>query len=421
MPDREPVTGADEAFEPLLRAAWWPAVAALLRLVGDLQVAEDAVQEACATAVVRWRDGGLPRDPTAWVVGVARHKALDALRRESRRPAKEQAAARAMLDPSARAVADDLSDVSSDPQDRLALLFLCCHPAFDPQVRVALTLRAVCGLGVPEIAAVFLVPEPTMAKRLVRARRKIRDTGLRFAPPDAVALRERLGDVLRVVYLLFTEGHRASSGDRLVRDELCAAAIALARELAGLLPGEPEVLGLLALLLLTHARRAARLDADGQQVLLAEQDRSRYDRGLVEEGEALLERALRTGRPGPYQVQAAIAACHSTAPSAEETDWREVAALYGELIRYEPSPVHEVNRAIAVAMAEGPSAGLVVLDAVAHHPQLARWPSLHVARADLLRRLGRGEDARAAYRLALELDPGPAERDFVQRCLRDLA
>lgn len=306
------------------------------------------------------------------------------------------------------------------PEDQLGLIFMCCHPVLDAEARVALTLRAVCGLTAAEVAAVFLVSEPTMAKRLVRARRKIRDSGVQLAAPAPEVLADRLDSVLRVVYLVFTQGHRASSGPRLVREELCDVAISLARTLMVLLPGEPEVTGLLALLLLTDARRAARTDDAGEIRLLEEQDRSRYDPVFVAEGEVLLERALRSGLPGPYQVQAAIAACHTTARTAADTDWREIAALYGELLRYEPSPVHEANRAIAVAMAEGPSAGLVILDAVAHHPQLARWPALHVARADLLQRLGRDHDAVSAYQTALQLDPARAERAFIQKRISQL-
>jgi RNA polymerase sigma-70 factor, ECF subfamily len=299
------------------------------------------------------------------------------------------------------------------PEDQLALIFLCCHPALDPAVRVALTLRAVGGLTTAQIAAAFLLPEPTLAKRLVRARRKITETGIAMVVPTEQALAERLAGVLRVVYLIFTEGHRASSGPTLLREDLCDTAIALARALAALLPGEPEAIGLVALLVLTDARRDARTDDDGNPVLLAEQDRSRYDAVLVAEGEVLLERALRMGRPGPYQIQAAIAACHSTPTRARDTNWREIAALYGELLRYEPNPVHEANRAVAVAMAEGPAAGLVILDAVAHDAHLARWPTLHAARADLLDRLGRRSDALTAYRTALQLDPTPAERAFI--------
>jgi RNA polymerase sigma-70 factor (ECF subfamily) len=279
----------------------------------------------------------------------------------------------------------------------------------------ALTLRCVCGLSTAEIAAAFLVPEATMAKRLARAKGKIRDAGIRLRMPAREDMADRIGAVLRVVYVVFTEGHKASAGPALIRGELCDAAIQLARGLAQLLPGEPEVSGLLALLLLTDARRAARVDSSGDLVLLADQDRGLWDAAMIDEGEALLLAALREGRPGPYQLHAAIAACHSTSRDAAQTNWREIAALYGELIRHEPTPVVEANRAIAVAMSEGPAAGLVILDAVGHNPQLGRWPQLHIARADLLSRLGRGEEAARAYRTALELDPTAAERGFIIR------
>ena len=404
--------GPEALIEPELRRHWWAAVAQVTRSVGDLGVAEDAVQEACVVALEQWPVRGTPADPRAWLIGTALHKAYDHVRREARRPVKEAAAVRDMALPSS----DDGTEVSS--ADQLGLIFLCCHPALEPVTRVALTLRAVCGLDTRQIGAVLLMPEPTVAKRLVRARRKIRDSVIPMAVP--AVLPERLGSVLRVVYLVFTEGHRANTGPDLVRTELCDLAIGLARTLAALLSEEPETTGLLALLLLTDARRAARTDEHGDVVLLDQQDRALYDRVAIAEGEALLERALRTGRPGPYQIQAAIAACHSTAETAEDTDWREVAALYGELLRHEPSPVHEANRAIAVAMAEGPAAGLVILDSVAHHPALARWPALHIARADLLRRLGRSADAVTAYRTAVELDPGPAERAFAHRRIAEL-
>jgi RNA polymerase sigma-70 factor (ECF subfamily) len=305
--------------------------------------------------------------------------------------------------------------------DELALIFTCCHPALDPSVRVPLTLRSVGGLTTAEVAAAFLVPEPTMAKRLVRAKHKIREAGIPLRVPGPDALPGRLADVLRVVYLIFTEGHTASSGPDLVRPALCDTAVRLARRLAELLPREPEVSGLLALLLLTDARRPARTTAAGGLVLLEDQDRGAWNRLMITEGDRLLRAALAQGRPGPYQLWAAIAACHSTAARAEETDWRQIAALYGELIRYEPTAVVEANRAIAVAMAEGPSAGLVILDTIAGHPQLRRWPQLHLARADLLRRLGRTAEALDAYRTALELEPPAAERAFIQARLASLA
>jgi RNA polymerase sigma-70 factor, ECF subfamily len=388
-------------------------------MVGDLAIAEDAVQEACLAALVQWPADGGPGDPRGWLIGVARHKALDMVRREARRGAKEEAAVRELSQqgpPAGDAGPGGPGGGQDGPDgDELGLIFMCCHPALAPEARVALTLRCVSGLSTGEIAAGFLVPEATMAKRLSRAKAKIRDSGIRLRMPAEDELASRLSAVLRVVYLVFTEGHKASSGPDLVRGELCDAAVRLARGLSALLPGEPEVTGLLALLLLTDARRAARTGPDGELVLLADQDRRRWDPAKVAEGERLLTSALRAGRPGPYQLHAAIAACHSTSQDPAQTDWREIAALYGELIRYEPTPVVEANRAIAVAMAEGPAAGLVILDAVGHHPQLRRWPQLHLARADLLRRLGRDAEAASAYRAALELDPTAAEREFIAR------
>ena len=387
-------------------------MATVTRLTGDLGAAEDAVQEACAAALTQWPATGVPTNPAAWVTGVARHKAIDVVRREERRGPKEAAAV--------RRGGDDAPAVAAEHDNDLSLLFMCCHPALDPSVRVALTLRAVCGLPPAEIAAAFLVPEPTMAKRLVRARAKIRDAAIPFRTPRPDELGERLPAVLKVISLVFTQGHMATHGDELVRERLCDTAIELARNLATRLPDEAEVAGLLALLLLTDARRAARTDEHGDLVLLDDQDRTQWDATLIAEGETVLEHARRAGRPGPYQLQAAIAACHSCAPDSGATDWREIALLYGELLRHEPSPVHEANRAVAVAMSEGPAAGLVILDAVAHHPQLARWPQLHVARADLLRRLGRVSDAVDAYQTALQLEPSAPEQRFIERRLSEL-
>ena len=396
----------------MFRAHWWAAVATVARLVGDLEIAEDAVQEACAAALTQWPAGGIPAHPRAWLIGVARHKAADRLRRESRRAEKEAAAMREA------AVPDELA---STADDELGLILACCHPALDPAVRVPLTLRSVCGLPTAEIAAAFLVPEPTMAQRLVRAKRKIRQAGISLALPPAAERAGRLGGVLRVVYLVFTAGHKPSAGDALVRGDLCDQAIRLARALAALVPGEAEVTGLLSLLLLTDARRDARVSPAGDLVLLADQDRSRWDRAKIAEGEALLTQALRDRRPGPYQLQAAIAGCHSGARSAADTDWREIAALYGELLRHEPTPVVAANRAAAVAMAEGPAAGLDLLDEAAADQRLARWPQLHIARAELLCRLGRRAEAARAYQAALELAPAAPERDFIGRRIRELA
>ncbi len=385
-------------------------MATLTRMFGDLEDAEDAVQEACALALTKWPGDGVPANPQAWLIGTARHKVLDRMRREGRRTEKEAAAVR-----EEQYGAESTWAPMAD--DELAIIFMCCHPALDPAVRVALTLRCVCGLATSEIAAAFLLPEPTMAQRLVRAKRKIRQAGIAFKVPARDERAGRLGAVLRVVYLVFTQGHMAARGDALVRGELCEQAIRLARALAALMPGEPEVTGLLALLLLTDARRPARTDEAGELVLLGDQDRGLWDRAMIAEGEDLLEVALRVGRPGSYQLHAAIAACHCAAAGP---DWREVAALYGELIRYEPTPVVAANRAVAVAMSEGPAVGLAMLEAAGAHPQLAHWPQFHVARAELLRRLGRREEAAAAYRAALLLTPSRPESAFLERRLAEL-
>jgi RNA polymerase sigma-70 factor, ECF subfamily len=383
-------------------------------MVGDLELAEDAVQDACAAALLQWPAEGTPGNPLAWLVGAARHKALDRIRRESSRRVKEAAA---LLDPGDLPVPGQAAMAADD---QLGLIFMCCHPVFDPAVRIALTLRSVCGLTTAQIAAAFLAPEPTIAQRLVRAKRKIRQAGISLRVPGQDELTARLGPVLRVIYLVFTEGHMATSGDALIRGDLCDQAVRLARALAGLLPAEPEVLGLLALLLLTDARRRARVGASGELVLLEEQDRGSWDAAMIAEGEMLVERALGSGAPGPYQLHAAIAACHSGARSAADTDWRQIAALYGELARYEPTPVVEANRAVAVAMADGPAAGLAILDVVGADPRLESWPQLHIARAELQRRLGRPAEALAAYRAALRLDLPAGERDFVGRRIADI-
>jgi RNA polymerase sigma-70 factor (ECF subfamily) len=381
-------------------------------VTGDLGAAEDAVQEACVAALERWPAAGVPDNPVGWLIGVARHKAVDRLRREAVRGAKEAAYMRE---------AHEAGHVTPEPADMLSLMFMCCHPALDIPARVALTLRCACGLPTAQIAAAFLVPEAAMAKRLTRAKAKIREARIPFRVPGQEELPLRLGAVLRVIYVLFTEGHMASAGDAPIRGELCDSAIRLARDVARLMPGEPEAAGLLALLLLTDARRPARTDEAGELVLLEDQDRGLWDRAKIAEGDAILQDALCLGRPGPYQLHAAIAACHSTAPSAAGTDWRQIALLYAELIRYEPTPVVEANRAVAVAMAEGPAAGLVILDALAGNPQLRRWPQFHIARAGLLSQAGRDGEAVDAYRCALELEPGPASRSFIARRIRELS
>ncbi|HZC41275.1 MAG TPA: DUF6596 domain-containing protein [Streptosporangiaceae bacterium] len=407
--------------EEVFRAHWWPAVAVVTRQLGDLELAEDAVQDACAAALVQWPATGIPASPGAWLIGTARHKALDRMRRESRRGAKED---RATLGPGppgpAGSPAGPPEPWLATADDELALVFTCCHPALGPAARVALTLRSVCGLATAEIAAAFLVPEPAMAQRLVRAKRKIRQAGIAFRVPSQADLPGRLGAVLRVVYLVFTAGHQPASGDQPIRGDLCEQAIRLARSLAALLPAEPEVSGLLALLLLTDARRGARTGPEGDLVLLADQDRSRWDHAMIAEGEALVTGALRQRRPGPYQLHAAVAACHSGAESAAVTDWRQIALLYGELIRYEPTPVVQANRAVAVAMAEGPAAGLAMLDGLRADSRLARWPQLPIARAELLRRLGRLPEAAAAYRAALGLTGAAPERALIARRLAEI-
>jgi len=384
------------------------------QLAGDLSLAEDCAQEACAAAVAQWQRDGLPANPGGWVVTVARRRALDHLRRESARPGKEREAVHewTAAEPDGSAVAGD---------DQLALLFACCHPALDPASRVTLTLRVVCGLPTASIARLLLLPEPTVAQRIVRAKRKIRDAGIRLRVPDPGERPARLASVLRAVYLTFTEGHSPHGTGAVVRDDLCEEALRLAARLHRLMPDEPEVTGLLALILLTSARSAARADQDGALVLLADQDRSQWDRGRLAEGRSLVETALAQRRPGPYQLQAAIAACHADAATGSDTDWRQIAALYGELLRFDPSPVIEANRAVAVAYAEGPAAGLAILDTLAASSRLARWPQLHIARAAMLARCGRREDAVAAYRDALALEPADAVRQHITSQITALA
>jgi RNA polymerase sigma-70 factor, ECF subfamily len=426
FPRASTVAAADQ-LAAVLRDHWWAAVASITRRTGDLEIAEDAVQEACAAAVTQWPRDGIPPSPRAWLITTSWHKAVDLMRRDALRATREaeaaQELARGLAEPAGLAGRPLEPEQATGPvgDDELALIFACCHPALDPAVRVALTLRSVCGLATAEIAAAFVVPEPTMAQRLVRAKRKIRQAGIPLTVPGRDALADRLNAVLRVVYLVFTQGHRAAGDARLIRADLCDQATRLARQLRLVLPGEPEVTGLLALLLLTDARRAARTASDGSLVLLADQDRALWNAEQIAEGEQLVAAALRMGRPGPYQLQAAIAACHSTAVSAELTDWREIAALYRELARYEPTPVVLANQAVAVAMADSAEAGLAILDRLASEGRLDRWPQLHIARAELLRRLGRPDDAAAAYELALAAGLPVAERDFIARRMADLA
>ena len=405
----------EEAVAAAFREEWGQIVATLIGRTGDWDLAEECAQDAFALALERWPRDGIPDRPGAWLTTVARNRATDRLRREAVGAAKFKEVAM-IAHPEEP---DDAASVSGVRDDRLRLMFTCCHPALAFEARVALTLRTLAGLTTAEIGRAFLVPEPTMSKRLVRAKRKIRHAGIPYRVPPAQLLPERTAAVLAVLYLLFNEGYAASAGADLVRRNLCGEAIRLARTLAALMPDKPEAGGLLALMLLHDVRRGTRVDETGQLVTLEDQDRARWDTDEIAEGIAVLDRALRHGQPGPYQIQAAIAACHAGAANATDTDWVEIAALYGRLADLVPSPVVALNRAVAVAMADGPAAGLALVDELAGSGALAGYHLLAATRADLLRRLDRTEEAAAAYRDALELTATDAERRYLTRRLEE--
>jgi RNA polymerase sigma-70 factor (ECF subfamily) len=407
---------AREAVEAVYRAESRRVLATLIRLLGDFDLAEEALHDAFAAALQRWPRAGVPANPRAWLVSAGRFKAIDSMRRRARFDASLTELA-ARLDADARDQPEPYDEGVED--DRLRLVFTCCHPALAPDARIALTLREVCGLTTEEIARAFLASPPTLAQRIVRAKAKIRDARIPYQVPALADLPERLDAVLHVVYLVFNEGYSASAGDLVTRADLSGEAIRLGRLLVELLP-EPEAMGLLALMLLHESRRAARTSPSGELVLLAHQDRSLWNREQVAEGAALVEKSLRSRRFGPYTLQAAIAAVHAEAPAAAATDWPQIVGLYDVLMRSDPSPVVELNRAAAVAMRDGPAAGLALVDAILARGELADYHLAHSARADLCRRLGRTADARASYERALELTRQEPERRFLQRRLAEL-